>query len=185
MTDEELVALAKSGDKAAEEYILKKYSRFARSIANSFFSYPDKDDLFQEGMVGLYGAIVRYDGEKAGFSTFAYACVRNKILDEVKKSGGAKNCALNDFLPIAQLGEELYYTGETAEDEVIRREQKSEFYKKINKALSSLEYKAIALYVGGASASEIAETLDKDVKSISNALARAKKKILKLFGKEE
>lgn len=185
MTDEELVALAKNGDRAAEEYILKKYARFAVSIANSFFNRSDREDLIQEGMVGLYNAIGRYDGGKAGFSTFAYACVRNCIIDAIKKSSGAKNAALDNFLPIAQLGEELYYSGENAEEEVIRREQKREFYRKIDKALSPLEYKCVVHYVGGMSASEIAETLDKDVKSVSNALTRAKKKILGIFRTEE
>ena len=185
MTDEEWVALAKNGDKAAEEYILKKYSRFASSIANSYFSCEDREDLVQEGMVGLYSAIGRYDGGKAGFSTYAYACVRHRILDALKKANGAKYAALNNFLPIAALGEELYFSKNATEEEVIKREQKREFYQKINKALSAFEYKAVSLYVEGMSAAAIAETLEKDVKSVSNALTRAKRKMLKVFQTEE
>ena len=183
MTDEEWVALAKNGDKTAEEFILKKYSGFALSIANSV-SYFDREDLVQEGMVGLYTAIGRYDGAKAGFSTFAYSCVRNRILDAVKRERGAKNSALKNFLPIARLGEELYFSKNETEQEVIKREQKREFYSKINKALTALEFKAVALYIDGMSAAEIAQTLGLSVKSVSNALTRAKKKMLTVFKTE-
>lgn len=183
MTDEEWVALAAKGDKIAEEYILKKYKPFAVSIANSYPAFEDMEDLVQEGMVGLYTAISTYNG-KAGFSTYAYTCARNKILDAVKKRMGAKYSALNGFMPIAELGEGLYFSPLDTEDEVIKRENKREFYQKINKSLSTLEFKAIVMYIDGMGVAEIAAALDKDVKSAGNALNRAKSKLQKIFSAE-
>lgn len=184
MTDEEWVALAQKGDKSAEEHILKKYAPFAGSIANSFFSCSGREDLVQEGMVGLYSAIGSYNG-KAGFSTYAYSCVKNRIIDAVKRENGAKYSALNNFLPIVELGEELYFSDSDPEAEVIKREYKREFYAKINKALSGLEFKSVVMHLDGMTLSEIAAALDRDEKSVGNALSRAKRKIQQIFSTEE
>ena len=183
MTDEESVISARGGDKSAEEQLLNKYSPLAKAIAARFFlSGGETEDLVQEGMVGLYSAIYSFDKGSASFSTYAYACVRNAVLDAVKKSRGAKHSALNNFVPIVEIGGEA--SPVSPEDELIKRENRREFLQKISKSLSSLEFKVIVMHLDGMGVAEISEALEKPQKSVSNALARSKTKLLKLYSSE-
>lgn len=185
MTDEQLITLSRGGDKSAESALLEKYSPLAKAVSAGFFiSGGTDEDLFQEGMVGLYSAIGSYSPELgANFSTYAYKCIRNAVIDAVKKSLGAKHSALNNFVPIVEIA------GDTPvfdpEDELIRREQRREFLLKISKLLSSFEFKATVLYLDGFSTSEIAASLKKTPKSVGNAIARAKNKLQKSYFPEE
>lgn len=181
MTDEQLLTSARMGDKSAEGELLNRYSRLAKAISAGFFIGGATDeDLFQEGMVGLYSAIGSYDlSSGANFSTYAYKCIRNAVLDAVKKSLGAKHAALNNFVPIVEIADERAIFD--PEDELIRREQRREFLQKISRILSSFEFKATVMYVDGLTASEIAAALDKSAKSVSNALTRAKLKLQKSY----
>ena len=180
-SDEEAVLLSQKGDKTAEEYVLNKYSSLAKAIAARFFLFGgDCEDLVQEGMVGLYSAINSYNGEsKSAFSTYAYSCVRNAMVDAVKKASGAKYSALNNFVPIVEIGGVI--SPHSPEDELIRQENRREFLQKISKELSSLEFKVTVMYVDGMGVAEISAALEKPQKSVSNALARAKQKLLKLY----
>lgn len=183
MTEEELVYLART-DKAAQEQLFKKYEPLVKSVAARFFlNGGERQDLVQEGFVGLYSAVNCFDAGGAGFSSYAYACIRNAIVDAVKKSLGAKYSALNNFVPIVEIGGEI--SPDSPEDEIIRRESRSEFLQKISKNLSSLEFKAIVMQLDGMSAGEIADALEKPVKSVNNALARAKSKLEKLYEQTE
>lgn len=180
MTEEELLKEYKNGNKEALEELMNKYSPMAKSIAARFFLQGgEPDDLFQEGMVGLYSAINSYGFNGANFSSYAYVCIRNAVLDAIKKNVGAKNCALNNFVPILEIGGEV--SPVSPEDVVIRSENRKEFLNKISKNLSSLEFKAIVMYLDGMSTGEISGALEKPVKSVSNALARAKLKLEKLY----
>ena len=180
MTDEELVLSAKNGDKEAEELLLNKYSPLVKAIAARFFlAGGENEDLVQEGMVGLYSAINGYNKAGANFSTFAYACIRNAVVDAIKKSNGNKNSALNNFVPIVEIGDKI--SPVSPEDEVILQESRREFLQKISKALSSLEFKVTVMYLDGMSISEISSALQKEQKSVSNALARAKTKLVKQY----
>lgn len=181
MTDEQLILSARGGNKTAEDELLNKYSTLAKAISAGFFiSGATDEDLFQEGMVGLYSAIGSYDvSSGANFSTYAYKCIRNAVLDAVKKSLGAKHAALNNFVPIVEIAEDRIISD--PEDELIRREQRREFLQKISRILSSFEFKTTVMYLDGLSASEIAATMDKSAKSVSNALTRAKIKLQKLY----
>lgn len=184
MTDEENVFFARDGDKTAEARLLNKYSSLAKAIAARFFlSGGEAEDLVQEGMVGLYSAIYSFDKGAASFSTYAYACMRNAVLDAVKKSRSAKHSALNNFVPIVEIGGEA--SPNSPEDELIKRENRREFLQKISKSLSSLEFKVTVMYLDGMGVTEIAEALEKPQKSVSNALSRAKTKLLKLYSTEE
>lgn len=179
MNKENPVVLART-DKAAQERLLNEYTPLVKAIAARFFLYGgEQDDLVQEGMVGLYSAINNFTAGGANFSTYAYACVRNAVLDAVKKSRGAKYSALNNFVPIVEIGGEI--SPDSPEDEIIRRENRREFLQKISKNLSSLEFKAIVMQLDGLNVSEIAEALSKPQKSVSNALSRAKTKLEKLY----
>ena len=179
MNKENPVVLART-DKAAQEQLLNEYTPLVKAIAARFFLHGgEQDDLVQEGMVGLYSAINNFTAGGANFSTYAYACVRNAVLDAVKKSRGAKYSALNNFVPIVEIGGEI--SPDSPEDEIIRRENRREFLQKISKNLSSLEFKAIVMQLDGLNVSEIAEALSKTQKSVSNALSRAKTKLEKLY----
>ena len=106
MTDEELVALCQSGDKAAWEQLYSRYKPKVRAIAHRFFlNGGEAEDLVQEGMFGLISAVNGYKKDVFAFSAYAHHCIRNKIVDAVKKSSGAKHSALNNFLPIVEMSE--------------------------------------------------------------------------------
>lgn len=186
MTDDELAILCQSGDKAAWEELYKRYKPRVLSVARRFFlSGGETEDLVQEGMCGLYSAVNGFKRGGATFSAYAYSCIRNRIVDAVKKNSGAKYSALNNFLPIVEVGEELYLSQENPEDEIIRREDRREFLHKMSKMLSSLEFKAVVMYTDGMAMSDISAALDKSPKSVDNALTRAKRKLQKIITAEE
>ncbi len=186
MTDGELALLCQSGDKAAWEELYKRYKPRVLSIARRFFLCGgETEDLVQEGMCGLYSAVNGYKSGNAEFSSYATACIRNRIVDAVKKSGGAKYSALNNFLPLIEVGEDLCLSPENPEDELIRRENRREFLHRMSKILSSIEFKAMVMYTDGMTLSEISSALERSPKSIDNALTRAKRKLQKLISTEE
>ena len=185
MTDEQLVALCKRGDKVAWEQLYERYKPRVLKIARRFFlSGGETEDLVQEGMCGLYSAVNGFVQDKANFSAFASSCIRNRIVDAVKKSGRAKHSALNNFLPIVEVGEDLI-SSDTPEDELIMREDKRELLHKMSKILSSREFKAVVMYTDGMTLSEISSALDKNIKSVDNAINRAKHKLQKYVQAEE
>ena len=184
MTDDQLIFLWQSGDKPAWEELYKRYKpRVLKTARRFFLSGGETEDLVQEGMCGLFSAVSGYRQNGANFSAFAETCIKNRILDAVKKSEGDKHSALNNFLPILEFGEE--WITESPEDEVIKREDKNELISKMKENLSQLEFKAIKMYIEGMTMSEISSALGKTPKSIDNALNRAKNKLQKLFSAEE
>jgi len=185
LKDEELALACQSGSKAAWEELYLRYKPRVRSISRRFFlSGGETEDLVQEGMSGLVSAVYGFKEGGASFSAYAYRSIYNRILDAVKKSRGAKYSALNDYAPIVEVGEELYFSSDNPEDELIRREDRREFLQKISKELSSFEFKAVVMYMDGMTVSEISTALDKGAKSVDNALTRAKHKLLKLMSAE-
>lgn len=184
MTDEQLVGLCRDGDKAAWEELYSRYKPKVLAIAHRFFlSGGETEDLVQEGMCGLYSAVNGYKKEGALFAAYAYHCIRNRIVDAVKLSNGAKHSALNNFLPIVEVGEE--YHSLTPEDEIIRREDKRELLHKMSRILSSLEFKAVVMYTDGMTMAEISAALGKNPKSVDNAINRAKHKLIKSIFAED
>ena len=180
MSDEQLALACQGGDKTAWEKLYAKYKPIVLSIARRFFlSGGETEDLVQEGMCGLYSATLGFNPENGGFSAYANRCIRNRIVDAVKMSNGAKHSALNNFLPIMEVSGN--FSGVNPEDEVIGREGKHEMLQKMSKALSSLEFKAIIMYIDGIPMSEISSALGKNSKSIDNAINRAKNKLQKVL----
>lgn len=175
MSDEELALACQNGDTAAWEKLYKKYKPTVLSVARRFFlSGGETEDLVQEGMCGLYSAVLNFKSGAGGFSAYAGRCIHNRIVDAVKLSNGAKHSALNNFLPIAEVN---WISGENPEDEVISREENREILHKMSKLLSALEFKAIIMYTDGMSMAEISSALGKNIKSIDNAINRAKTKL--------
>ncbi len=183
MTEEVLVRAFRKGDKYAGEELLVRYKNKVLSVARRFFLIGgDTDDLVQEGMCGLYSAMTTFTGE-SGFSSYAYACIKNRILDAVRKSSGAKNAALNDSSPITEADGEIGLIN--PEEILIEGEDESETAQKMQSVLSDLEYKVIKMYVDGATMSEIVSSSGLTYKQADNALSRAKNKLRALYGRAE
>ena len=185
MTVEDLAVLCQRGYKSAWEELYKIYKPRVLKIARRFFLCGgESEDLVQEGMCGLYSAVNGYRSGGGSFFAYADRCIRNRIVDTVKKSGADRHSALNNFLPIFEIGEKCT-TGESPEDEVIMREDRRELLLKMSKNLSSLEFKAFEMYTEGMTMSEISSALGKTAKSVDNALNRAKNKLQKLISEED
>jgi len=189
MTDEQLAARSKK-DEAALEYLIEKYKNFVLSKSRPYFLIgADKEDLIQEGMIGLYKAITDYDKSKnASFRTFANLCVTRQIITAVKTSTRQKHIPLNSYLSLDKpifdeetdvtVGEammsELYIE---PEERVILKEDVRSIREAIDTQLTDMEKRALKLYLDGKSYKEISEALGKVPKSIDNALQRVKKKL--------
>ena len=178
-TDEQLAAAAQGGDASATETLLYRYKNAVRARARGFFlAGGETDDLIQEGMVGLYAAIGDYRPESGkSFKNFAYLCVTRRILDAVKGSSRQKNVPLNNYVSIFDPDFDDKSGDESPEDTLITTESRAEFWVKIGKALSDFEFRVTLLWLYGESYREIAEATNKPLKSVDNALARARKKL--------
>ena len=191
MTDEQL-ALSAQTDENALEFLIEKYKNFVLSKSRPYFLIgADKDDLIQEGMIGLYKAIKDYDEEKnASFKTFANLCITRQIITAVKASTRQKHIPLNSYLSLDKplFDEETDVTvGESMiselytepEEQIIHSEDIRNIKHAIDTVLTDMEKKALKLYLEGRSYKEISDILNKSPKSIDNALQRVKKKLEK------
>ncbi|PRX39304.1 RNA polymerase sigma-30 (SigH) subunit [Planifilum fimeticola] len=190
MTDEELVDGVRLGDTGALEYLINKYKNFVRAKARSYFLIgADHEDIFQEGMIGLYKAIRDFRGDKlASFKAFAELCVTRQIITAIKTATRQKHIPLNSYVsldkPIYDEDSERtlqdVLTGGCATDPeelYINREEHEDIEDKMAQILSELERKVLMLYLDGRSYQEIAVDLNRHVKSIDNALQRVKRKL--------
>lgn len=180
-TDDLLATAAQRGDKAAEEELLRRYAGLVRAAARQYFLRGgETEDLIQEGMIGLYGAIRDYSKEKnSSFKNFAYVCVEHRILDAVRTSAKKGNAPLNTSVPL--FAAEGVEAGDNPLDRMIRIENHREFIRKMTGALSDLEYRVMTMYIDGFSVSEICEATGKSSKSVDNAVQRGKKKLSESF----
>lgn len=189
MTDEEIVERAKD-DMEAQEYLIKKYKNFVKSKARSYFLIgADKEDIIQEGMIGLYKAIRDYKQDKlSSFKAFAELCITRQIITAIKTATRQKHIPLNSYVSLNKpiYDEESDRTlmdvlsgvkVSDPEELIISREELSSIESKIGEILSSLEWEVLTSYLQGKSYQEIALELDRHVKSIDNALQRVKRKL--------
>jgi len=192
MTDEEIVELAQVGDQYAVEYLVDKYKNFVRAKARSYFLIgADKEDIIQEGMIGLFKAIRDYKLDKlTSFRAFAELCITRQIITAIKTATRQKNIPLNSYVSLNKpiydeesdrtLMDILSTTKITNPEEIIiSREEFIFIEKKMGEILSSLEWKVLMAYLEGKSYQEIAVELKRHVKSIDNALQRVKRKLEK------
>ncbi len=192
LTDEEVVTMAKSGDKLATDFIIEKYKNFVKSRARTYFLIgADKEDIIQEGMIGLYKAIRDYDVSKpASFKGFAEICITRQIITAIKTATRQKHIPLNSYIslnkPAYDDESERMMIDMIAEKEnfnpeeiMITREHFSSMIEKMSELLSKFEWRVMNLFLDGKSYSEIAKKLGKSEKSIDNALQRIKKKVEK------
>jgi RNA polymerase sporulation-specific sigma factor len=191
--DTALLLAARAGDEAALSALLTRYRAFARAKARSYFLVgADREDVVQEGMIGLYKAIRDFDpAQQTSFRGFADVCVTRQILTAVKSATRHKHGPLNDYVSFERpVGEEGEDPGERTlsdvlavravsdpADLVISAERVRALQAHVDEVLSDLETEVLRLYVEGRSYQEIAETLQRHVKAIDNALQRIKKKL--------
>lgn len=194
MSDEELIAIYRQGENVAIDLLVKRYKQLVRNkIKVDFFVGADKDDLIQEGMIGLFKAICDYNPEKeASFKSFAALCVTRQISTAFRTVSRQKHIPLNRSISLSVpinkgIDEEdegitlmdiiKSNVSPTPEDEVISKENVDDINDYILKVLSELEIQVLNLYMEGKNYREIAELLNKSPKSIDNALQRIKKKL--------
>jgi len=194
--DEELVFKAKEGDKKVEEYLIQKYQSFVKSKAKSYFLIgADKEDIYQEGMIGLYKAIRDFKPDKlSSFKAFAELCITRQIITAIKTATRQKHIPLNTYVSLNKpiYDEESDRTlldilsgvkVTDPEELVISAEEVSHIEHEIGEVLSGLEMEVLMAYLDGKSYQEIACDLDRHSKSIDNALQRVKRKLEKCLDK--
>ncbi|NLO82503.1 MAG: RNA polymerase sporulation sigma factor SigH [Clostridiales bacterium] len=190
MMDEEIVDYARNGDAEALEYLIYKYKNFVKAKARSYFLIgADREDIIQEGMIGLYKAIRDYRHEKlSSFRAFAELCITRQIITAIKTATRQKHIPLNSYI---SLNKPIYdeesdrtlmdvISGAKISDPeelIISREEFGDIESKISELLSDLEQEVLNSYLQGKSYQEIAMDLDRHVKSIDNALQRVKRKL--------
>ncbi len=193
MTDEEVVMVAKQDENLlAQEYLLYKYRNFVRAKARSYFLIgAEREDIIQEGMIGLFKAIRDFRNDKlSSFRAFAELCVTRQIITAIKTATRQKHIPLNSYV---SLNKPIYEEDSdrtlldvisgakvaNPEEMVISREEFLDIENKMNNILSDLEWKVLMSYLDGKSYQEIAVDLDRHIKSIDNALQRVKRKLEK------
>lgn len=190
--DEEIVMEAKYGDNVAQEYLINKYKNFVKAKSKSYFLIgADKEDIYQEGMIGLYKAIRDFKPDKlTSFKAFAELCVTRQIITAIKTATRQKHIPLNTYV---SLNKPIYEEESDRtlldvlsglkitdpEELVISQEQMLYIEKEISNVLSELELEVLTSYLDGKSYQEIACDLDRHAKSIDNALQRVKRKLEK------
>ncbi len=198
LADEEIVELAKQGDSDAEEYLIHKYKNFVRAKARSYFLIgADREDIIQEGMIGLYKAIRDFKPDKlASFRAFAELCITRQIITAIKTATRQKHIPLNSYV---SLNKPIYdeesdrtlldvLSGNKITDPeelVISREEFNDIEDKMDEFLSDLERDVLNAYLDGKSYQEIAIELNRHVKSADNALHRVKRKLERYIKKRD
>jgi RNA polymerase sporulation-specific sigma factor len=189
-SDEDIVSEAKDGDTIALEFLINKYKNFVKAKARSYFLIgADREDIIQEGMIGLYKAIRDFKGDKlSSFRAFAELCITRQIITAIKTATRQKHIPLNSYVSLNKpiydedsdrtLLDILSGTKITDPEELmINREEYNDIEFKMGEILSDLEWKVLTLYLEGKSYQEIAVELRRHVKSIDNALQRVKRKL--------
>lgn len=198
MLDETIVEAARQGDDSAQEFLINKYKNFVRAKARSYFLIgADREDIIQEGMIGLYKAIRDFRNDKlASFRAFAELCITRQIITAIKTATRQKHIPLNSYISLNKpiydeesdrtLLDVLSGTKVTDPEElVISREEFVDIEHKMGEFLSDLEWKVLMSYLDGRSYQEIAKELRRHVKSIDNALQRVKRKLERYLEKRE
>jgi RNA polymerase sporulation-specific sigma factor len=198
MIDEDVVEFAREGDDGALEYLINKYKNFVRAKARSYFLIgADREDIIQEGMIGLYKAIRDFRMDKlSSFRAFAELCITRQIITAIKTATRQKHIPLNSYVSLNKpiydedsdrtLLDVISGTKITDPEElIISREEFDDIEEKMGEILSSLEWKVLMSYLEGKSYQEIAEDLKRHVKSIDNALQRVKRKLERYLEKRE
>lgn len=192
LSDEEVIKLIKTGDKSALDYIINKYKEVVNiKVSKYFIIGAEKEDIVQEGLIGLYKAIKSFDGKKENsFKTFANLCIERQLITAIKSSNRQKHMPLNSYLSLNMSA----YEDEEAEsvmdvfdsnliedplDTITKKEYYSEIENAIDKSLSDFEKKVLNRFAKGETYVQIADRLNTPVKSVDNAIQRIRKKAIR------
>jgi RNA polymerase sporulation-specific sigma factor len=190
LEDESIVEQVHEGNSAALEYLINKYKNFVRAKARSYFLIgADREDIIQEGMIGLYKAIRDFKEDKlSSFKAFAELCITRQMITAIKTATRQKHIPLNSYVSL----DKPIYDEESdrtlmdvicgsrvtdPEELIINQEEFDDIELKMGELLSDLERKVLMLYLDGRSYQEISVDLNRHVKSIDNALQRVKRKL--------
>ena len=194
LKDEEIISQIKSGNKDALSYLLEKYKNLVNIKVSKYFMIgAEKEDILQEGMIGLFKAIQSFNEKKQNsFKSFANICIERQLITAIKSSNRQKHMPLNTYLSLNTAAYdnneddsvELIdtFNSKTAEDPletIMKKEYYSEVEEAINKNLSKFEKQVLDRYLKGESYVTIAKRLDSPVKSVDNAIQRIRKKASK------
>lgn len=194
LDDEELIHLIHQEDKHALDFLINKYRNFVQGKAQAYFLIgADREDIVQEGMIGLYKAIRDYDKEKlSSFKAFAELCITRQIITAIKTATRQKHTPLNSYVSLDKpiFDEESDRTlidviaGSMSVDPeklLVNQEKLVDMEFKLSELLSGFEKQVLHLYLDGCSYQEISAKLDRHVKSVDNALQRVKRKLEQLI----
>lgn len=195
MSDEELLEAIKQDDKDALDFLICKYQDLVNSKVNKYFIIgAEKEDIIQEGLIGLYKAIKDYKEDKQNsFKSFANLCIERQLITAIKSSNRQKHMPLNSYLSLnmnAYENEDGTNNSEIMEvldtkivedplDTLTKKEYMSSVENAIDTHLSDFEKKVLGRYIQGDSYVTIAAKLDAPVKSVDNAIQRIRKKTVK------
>ncbi len=195
MDDEQLILLIRDGGRdETVDYIMNKYKDLVRKKAASMYILgADRDDLIQEGMIGLFKAIRDYDaGRDASFSTFADLCISRQMYSAIKSLSRKKHMPLNSYISIYASREDSDQGSDVSLEEILEsdsnlipeqyvldQENLKILEENIDKDLSELERQVLDLYITGMSIKKIAGVLGRDEKSTDNAMQRVRAKLKK------
>lgn len=192
MSDEEVITLIRSENKEALDYLLNKYKELVyMKVSKYFIIGAEKDDIFQEGMIGLYKAIQSFKEDKHNqFKTFANMCIERQLITAIKTSNRQKHMPLNSYLSLNMSAYDdeddktlLDILNNKTVEDPLETITKKEYYKRvedtIDKSLSDFEKQVLRKFIKGDSYVKIAEELSSPVKSVDNAIQRIRKKAIK------
>ncbi len=192
LEDEQIVLLVRNGEKEAMDFLIHKYKNLVKLKARAYFLIgADREDVVQEGMIGLYKAIRDYQPDKAmAFKTFSDLCITRQMITAVKNATRQKHIPLNSYVSLNRKifddeSDKTYIelvSGEVVSDPeqlIIKKEEFSGIENKMGEILSPFEWEVLSLYLNGKSYYEISKQIKRPVKSIDNALQRVKKKVEK------
>lgn len=195
LTDEEMVKMAQEGSVTAEEYLIKKYKDLVKKKSSTYFIMGgDKEDVIQEGMIGIFKAIRGFDEEKeASFKTFAEICINRQIISAIRNSNLQKHQILNESISLSSdndpegeqktLEERLPSNKSDDPETLMLMKEIGQYLKEeSHEIFSTLEQKVWDRMLQGKTYQEIAVDLDKTPKAIDNAMQRIKKKIYAYLG---
>ena len=201
-SDEELIQLIHQSEQVtqallATDTLMERYKEMVRSKARTYFLIgADRDDVIQEGMIGLYKAVMDFRMDKASnFRAFAELCVTRQIVSAVRVSSRLKHSPLNNYVSLdrpvnEEEGKETTMmdllpdpNGRSPEEILTGDEEKQRLESQINEELSPMEKKVLQLFLQGLDYIQIAEKLEIKPKSVDNALQRVKRKITNMMQK--
>jgi len=195
MTDEDLIKKIKAEDKSALNFLINRYSNIVNiKVSKYYINGAEKEDIMQEGFIGLYKAIKNFDAEKQNsFKTFANLCIERQIITAIKGSNRQKHMPLNSYLSLNSSGFENDNSDDDSElievldtntiEDPLDTVTKNEYYKTVEKtideSLSNFEKQVLSRFIDGQTYIQIAEGLNSPVKSIDNAIQRIRKKTMR------